>query len=162
MLNPVLLSTELIRIFRAKISDPMVIAKQQADTYAAYARDASAGGTFPAFLGTEAELMKPILYSALAVPVAGNPVSYAAAWSLAIASFWFLPPIAFAGPSAIGVSAAPLGSTILVPAIASAVAVPISPEVSAVGIAAALHAATLTVIVTGTLTGGGPFSAPLI
>lgn len=160
-LNPVVLSTELMRIFRAQISDPAVIASQQADAYALYARDATAGGTLPAFIGTETTLMKPILYGALAVPKKGGPVVYASAWSLAIASFWALPPVAFAGPSASGVSAVPTGLAVLVPTLAAAVSVPVGVELSATGIAAALHAATLTVIVTGVLTSGGPFSAPL-
>lgn len=116
-----------------------------ASAYADYARTAQAAGTPAIFLGTEKVVLENLLYVALQVPQ-GVPAVPAAQWAAGLTAFWLAPPIIFGyGPTS-GIPGAPA----LIPALTAIYSNPLNTDqTAALLVATALHAATISVLVTG-------------
>lgn len=122
-------------------------AQEWAAAYQTYGATAQAGALLPVFTGTE-----QTLFVAQILPVFNNPrsttVQFANALASAVESFWFLPPVPFAGVGAGAVTGFP-GKGILVSQLITVLSNQYKQAAQpAQQIATALDVATRTVIVT--------------
>jgi hypothetical protein len=120
--------------------------------YDTYCKSGLAGGVPPLFTGLEKQNLMGILLSSI-MSKKGTPDQIAQAWSSGIQTYWMSPPVVFTAPPIIGVVTAMPGAGAVIAAIKGVMANTDNTAASAAqGIAAALDAATKTVLVT--------FSAP--
>lgn len=95
------LSVELTRIFGQPGDNAAAKASEVASAYQTYATPAMAGVLLPTFTGSE----QPAFMGKL-LPVFSNSngtaVQFANALASAVETYWFLPPVPFAGPSVAG------------------------------------------------------------
>jgi hypothetical protein len=128
-----------------KPKDAREAARRMALTYGIYARSAQAAGTPGIFTGLETKILEGLLYTALQV-TQGVAVKYGTQWAAGLTAFWMTPPIVFAFGPVTGF----VGAPVLIATLTAALSNPLNTDpTAALQIATALHAATLTVVVTG-------------
>ncbi len=123
-------------------------ADDMATAYDTYCKAGLAGGIPPLFTGLEKQALMSILLAAI-ISKAGTPDQIAQAWSSGIQTYWLSPPVVFTAPPIAGLVTAVPGAGAVIAAISGVMANTKNTAASAAqGIAAALDAATKTVLVT--------------
>jgi hypothetical protein len=122
-------------------------AAKMAQIYFQYASQGIFLANKPAFTGSEQGVLASTLAAVFALP-APNPAAFGTAWAAGVMAFWLSPPIVVAGPVQAGLVTTAVTASIPA-ALAALVASPSNPAPAAAAqLAAALHAATMTVIAT--------------
>lgn len=161
-LNQSQLKSELAAIYRAYCASPRESARKMAAAYDAYAKAAQAAPGKPQFTGSEARALEAVLYPAIVNYYSGTPERIAQAWAQGIQAYWLGPVIQFTGGGVLtGMATAMPGSAPLVPALVAVYRdLGNSFDSCAQRVAAALHAATTTTVVTYLMAGSPPY--PLV
>ena len=159
-LDPSVLFNALLKLSTTdKPPDAFTAASRVASAYREYAAAASSLG-FPLVTpGPGVVTMDVALGSAFAV-LPGAPPVVAAGFGSMVALFWT--GAIFAGVPLPGVAAPPPGIAVLIPTLTALLVVPNPAEVYAVSVATALHAATLTTLVTFPQPSGPPIIGPVV
>lgn len=143
MLNPA-----KITFFRQPYpATPEEAAERIASSYVDYAAGASAAGALPLFTGLEKAALKATLLTALSVPNPA-PTAFVDALALGLTAFWMAPPVLF-GPAPAGSVTVAVFDTIK-PALLAGMLPGIPLEAVDALLRSAVHAATMTVLVTVT------------
>jgi hypothetical protein len=140
-LNPASLGADLGAVFAAMPPTPQECAEKIAKAYMAYAKAANFGASLPVIPSVNESAMAATLAAGLVSP--GLPPIAAAAFSVAVTVFWIAVPVV----------GAMVGVTVGCPGAASLTgSIPVvllnlanTPETCGLGIAMALHSATMSV-----------------
>ncbi len=153
------LGQDFLSVFKSRPPSPEEAARRLAEAYYTYASSALSLGASVVIPVSAKELLEKTLLLAIKTPAAGAPPVIAAAWASGHTAFWSAPPVPLLGPGITGVTAPSPASPALVPILTTLFLNPLNTEeIAGVGLAAALHTATLAVptalVIAGTPTAG--------
>lgn len=155
-LDPSILHDALLQLSTtAKPPDPFTAASRIASAYREYALAGTALGMPLVLPGPGVVTMDLALGSAFSV-LPGAPPVVAAGFASMLTAYWTL--ATFAPFPAPGIAAPPTGLVVMTPILSALLVVPNPAEVYAAAVAAALHAATITTLVTFIQPSGPPLS----
>ncbi len=159
-LNPSVLQNALLKLSTTgKPPDPFTAANRIASAYREYAKAGTALGMPLVLPGPGEVTMDLALGSAFAV-LPGAPPVVAAGFASMLTAYWTL--ATFAPFPAPGIAAPPTGLVVMTPILSALLVVPNPAEVYAAAVAAALHAATITTLVTFIQPSGPPLSGLVV